>query len=157
MNNLIPAATLAALVALSVAACGSRPPHGPGPYGSGNPTAPKVVIDASGNIQLDQEILIFPPNVKGPVTWSLPASGVYRFAPNGIVIEGRLLDQMIRGKPPSVALDPDQKEIVDCKGSQDGLQFTCNNLHPMPGVYKYTIRVRSGERVIERDPSWVNM
>ena len=64
---------------------------------------------------------------------------------------------MIRGKPPSVALDPDQKEVVDCRPSKDGLQFSCFNNHTIPGVYKYTIRVRSGEKVISKDPPIVNM
>jgi hypothetical protein len=149
------------LAVLLLAGC-AHPDHGrmpPPPYGScpcPNPANPQVTVDG-GTIKLDQEILVFAPGVRGSVTWSLPANGPFRFPENGIVIEGKVLDQMVRGKPVSVALDPDQKEIVDCRPSADGLQFSCFNNHTIPGVYKYTIRVRSGDAVIQRDPPAVNM
>lgn len=142
------------LAALMLAGCATDPT---GIYGKGtDPAKPKVTIE--GNmIKLDQELLLFRSNERGPITWSLPADGPYRFPENGIVIEGRVLDQLIRGNPPSVALDPDQKEIVNCRPSKDGLQFTCDNRHTMPGLYKYTIRVRSGTATLVRDPGAFNM
>jgi hypothetical protein len=148
------------LAVLLLVGCAHRGPGGaPPPYGScpcPNPTNPQVSVDGD-TIKLDQEILVFAPGVRGAITWSLPANSSLRFPKDGIVIEGRLLDQVIRGKPTSIALDPDQKEIVDCRPSENGLQFTCFNNHTFPGVYKYTIRVRSGEKVIEKDPPAVNM
>lgn len=130
------------------------------PYGScpcPNPGNPQVTVDGN-TIKLDQEILVFAPGVRGAVTWSLPANSSLRFPAEGAIqIEGRLLDQMIRGKPPSVVLDPDQKEIVGCETSKDGSRVTCTNNHTFPGVYKYTIRVRSGETLLQRDPPFVNM
>jgi hypothetical protein len=157
MNKLTLTTVLAVLLLVG---CAHRD-HGrtPPPYGScpcPNPANPQVTVDGN-DIKLDQEILVFAPGVRGAVTWTLPANSSLRFPDNGIVIEGRLLDQVIKGKQPSVVLDPDQKEVVDCRPSTDRLQFTCVNNHTFPGVYKYTIRVRSGERVIERDPPWVNM
>lgn len=151
MNKLTLAA---AVMALILAGCAHQR-HGV--YGKGtDPAKPKVMIEGD-MIKLDQELLVFRPDERGLITWSLPESGPYRFPENGIVIEGRLLDQVIRGKPPSVALDPDQKEIVDCVLVKGGLQFTCNNKHTMTGLYKYTIRVTRGSTVLVRDPNAFNM
>ena len=134
------------------------------PYGScpcPNPAIPQVNVDGN-DIKLDQEILVFAPGVRGPITWSLPASSPFRFVDkDAIFIEGRLLDQVIRGKTPSVALQADQKEIVGCQASDDRLRVTCFNNHTFPGVYKYTIRVKersnSDAKPIERDPAVINM
>jgi hypothetical protein len=156
MNRMILIATLTALL---LGGCAHLDRDRTGPSGGcpcPNPANPQVNVDGN-TIKLDQEILVFAPGVRGSVTWSLPANSPFRFPENGIVIEGRLLDQVIRGKPVSVALDPGQKEIVDCRASKDGLQFSCFNNHTFPGVYKYTIRVRSGETVLQRDPPCVNM
>ncbi len=152
---------VAALFVALQAGCAHRDygQHPPAPYGScpcPNPANPQVTVDGK-TLKLDQEISLFAPGVRGSVTWSLPAKSGLSFPSNGIVIEGRLLDQVIRGKVVSVALDPEQKEIVDCRPSSDGLQFSCFNNHTFAGVYKYTIRVRSGDQVIERDPVMVNM
>ncbi len=151
MNKLTLVAAAATLI---LAGCAQQR-HGV--YGKGtDPAKPVVTIDGD-MIKLDQEVLIFRPGERGTVTWSLPENGPFRFPENGIVIEGRLLDQVIRGNPPSVALDPSQKEIVDCALVKGGLQFTCNNRHTMPGNYKYTIRVRNGDRLLVRDPPAINM
>ena len=142
------------LVASLVAGCAH---DGHGLYGRGiDPAKPKITVEGD-MIKLDQELLIFRPNERGLITWSLPENGPYRFPENGIVIEGRLLDQVVRGKPPSVALDPDQKEIVDCAVVKGGLQFTCNNKHTTTGLFKYTIRVTRGSAVLVRDPNAFNM
>lgn len=157
--------TLAAVMAtLLVAGCAHRdykraaaPPQSPPPnavYPS--PLNPLVTVDR-GAIRLDRELLVFQPGERGEVIWSLPLTLKFRFPVDGIVIEGRVLDQVIRGNPPSVALDPNQKEIVNCKPLNDGLQFRCDNLHTFPGVYKYTIKVNEGERVFIIDPPWINM
>jgi len=159
MNKLTLTSILAALLLVGCAHRADHGRHSP-PYGGAcpcpNPSNPQVTVDGN-TIKLDQEILVFAPGVRGSVTWSLPANSALRFPENGIVIEGRLIDRVIRGQPVSVALDADQKEIVDCRPSKDGLQFSCFNSHPFPGVYKYTIRVRSGDKLVERDPPIVNM
>lgn len=152
---------VAALFVALQAGCAHRDygQHPPVPYGScpcPNPANPQVTVDGS-TFKLDQEILVFAPGVRGLVTWSLSAKSGLSFPDNGIVIEGRLLDQVLRGEPPSVVLDRGQKEIVECRRSTDGLQFTCFNNHTFPGVYKYIIRVRNGEKVVERDPPFINM
>ncbi len=151
MNKL----TLTAVVAATILAGCAHERNGL--YGKGiDPAKPKITIEG-GSIKIDQDLLVFRPNERGMITWSLPENGPYRFPENGIVIEGRLLDQVIRGRPPSVALDPDQKEIVDCAVVKGGLQFTCNNKHTTSGFFKYTIRVTNGSTVLVRDPNAFNM
>jgi len=154
MNKLT--VSILALSALLLAGCGHHRHGHPGKGLGMNPTQPQVSI-VDGKIKLDQEILLFLRREKVTVTWSLPASGPYRFAENGIVIEGQIIDKVLREKETSVVLDTRQKEIVDCRRAQDGLQFTCVNNHTAPGVFKYTIRVTNGQQVIERDPPVVNM
>ena len=124
-----------------------------------NPTKPKVDI-INGSITPDQEVLVFPKGVSGPITWTL-SDPKFEFADKGIEIDGALTDKVIRGEQTSVVLDTRQGEIVECVRSGDGAQFTCNNKHTKPGVYKYTIRVRErgnpNAKPIERDPQVVNM
>ena len=124
-----------------------------------DPRKPPVTFD-NGKIGAP-EVIVFPPGTKEvDVTWQLPANAKARFArEGGIVIEGALTNQVIRGDRLSVVLDRDQSEVVCPKtGSADGLSFTCKNKHGKPGVYKYTIRLvdESGKDVI-LDPSLVNM
>lgn len=95
------------------------------------------------------------------VSWNLPAESGLRFPDNGIVIEGALTDKVLRratgdAKADAVLLDGQQKEVVDCKRIKDGLAFTCLNRNTKSGIYKYTIRVRQGDKLLERDPGLVN-
>jgi hypothetical protein len=118
------------------------------------------VTARDGRIALSQEILYFRSDEKNvTVTWRLPPDTKLRFPANGIVIEGAIVDRVVRGtgnRAEAVALDPNQTEIVDCRAAKDGLEFTCLNRNTKPGVYKYTIRVRDGDRLLERDPGVVN-
>lgn len=128
--------------------------------GSGwNPTRPKVMI-VNGAVAPDQDQLVFPRKISGPITWTL-TDPKFEFTDKGIEVDGALTDKLIRGEQVSVVLNTKQNEIVDCTRSKDGLQFTCNNRHTVPGIYKYTIRVRDrskpDSKPIERDPQVVNM
>ncbi len=120
---------------------------------------PQVTV-RDGRIALSHEVLYFRADEKNvPITWRLPTDSKLRFPPNGIVIEGEVIDRVLRapgGRGEAVALNPNQTEIVECRALKDGLEFTCRNRNSRPGVYKYTIRLREGERTIERDPSLVN-
>lgn len=144
------------LISLFLAGCANEF----GALGPGwNPTKPKISL-VNGVITPDQMLLVFPRKVSGPVTWTLD-DPKFEFADKGIEIEGRLLDKVIRGDQASVALETKQAEVVDCAKSKDGQQFTCNNKHTVPGIYKYTIRIREranpNAKPIELDPSLVNM
>jgi len=120
---------------------------------------PPVTV-RDGRIVLGQEVLYFRSNERNVViTWRLPEGSKLRFPSNGIVIEGAVIDKVIRvsgNRAEAVALDPTQTEIVDCRLAKDGLEFTCLNKNTRSGVYKYTIRVRDGDRLLERDPPIVN-
>jgi hypothetical protein len=101
--------------------------------------------------------LIFLGRREVTVTWQLPPDSKHRFADNGIVIEGVLIDQVIRGDRVSVVLDPRQNEIVNCRRSANGLEFSCLNRHTKPGYYKYTIRLVGGSQTsLVRDPGIMN-
>jgi hypothetical protein len=122
-----------------------------------DPARPQVRVE-NGRIQLVPDVMVFRTDQRNVVvTWQLPAGARLRFADNGIVIEGEVTEQLIKGQPPSVALNPRQNEIVDCKRSADGLSFSCLNRHTRTGVYKYTIRVLQDGRIVERDPFVMNM
>lgn len=125
-------------------------------------TNPQVTVKG-GQVLVSPEVLYFLPNEKNVVvTWRLPMPSKLSFPGNGIVIEGEIIDQVIRGSketkvPDSVVLNSNQNEIINCARSKDGLEFTCLNRNTRPGVYKYTVRVRDGDKTLERDPPFVNM
>lgn len=85
------------------------------------------------------------------ITWQLEWSSPYRFAPNGIVIDGELL-------PGKDAKPVPQTEIVECSANADRTQFSCVNKNTRPGTYKYTVRVVTvdGKALPPFDPSIVN-
>jgi len=96
-----------------------------------------------------------------PITWRLPADRKFRFPKNGIVIEGAVLEQVIRqpreGVAAAVVLDPRQTEIT-CNSQEGGLTFSCLNRNAKRGVlYKYTVRVidETGKELV-RDPFVMN-
>ncbi len=121
-----------------------------------NQTTPPVSV-VNGQI-VAPSALVFTKAQPVTVTWQLPAGSKARFPENGIVIEGRLLDEVIRGDKVSVVLDTRQTEIVECRRGKDGLEFSCLNKHTKPGIYKYTIRViDENQKTIVLDPSVLNM
>lgn len=122
-----------------------------------NQTTPPVSV-VNGQIVAPSALVFTKGQQAVTVTWQLPAGSKARFAENGIVIEGMLLDEVIRGDKISVVLDPRQTEIVDCRRGKDGLEFSCLNKHTKPGIYKYTIRViDENQKTLVLDPSAVNM
>lgn len=130
---------------------------------------PQVTVK-DGRILVSPEILFYFPDERDVlIVWQLPKDSKYRFPTTdsifkveGIVIEGRLTDRVLRGAAAadSVGLER-QDDIVGCAARNGGLEFTCLNRHARSGVYKYTIRVVDPEskekKPIERDPAFVNM
>ena len=130
---------------------------------------PQVTVGKDG-IVVSPAVLYFLPGEKDvQVVWQLPRDSRYRFPTEpknakeaGIVIEGRLVDRVVRGPDgtaTSVALEPQKDEIVKCEVRNLGLEFACLNRHTVPGVYKYTIRLvdPQGRTPLVKDPPFVNM
>lgn len=142
----------AAASALLLSACQT------GIYPKGvDPAKPQVSVE-NGRIRVVPDVMVFRADERNvTMTWQLPADSKLRFADNGIVFEGEITEQVIKGQPPSVVLNPAQQEIGRCTRARDGLSFTCENRHSRPGLYKYTIRVQQDGRIVERDPFVMNM
>ena len=144
----------AVLFAVLMAGCAQH--HHRGDHKSANNTMPQVSV-VSGRIVVPS-VLVFTRPTAVTVTWQLPADSKSRFAENGIVIEGKLIDEVIRGDKVSVVLDARQTEIADCRRSKDGLEFSCLNRYTQPGIYKYTIRfIDESGKPLSIDPTIVNM
>ena len=145
------------LMAALLAGCAHRDGrHGPR-GGYGDPANPVISV-GGGKITLDQEVLIFRTQPGQPltVTWKIDAASGYRFTERGIVIEGRLTDEVVRGERPSVVLAP-QNEIVNCRPADEARStFTCTNNRSVRGIYKYSIRLTDGKAEIALDPPIVN-
>lgn len=118
---------------------------------------PEVTIK-DGKVAVTPSTLYFRSTEKDTkITWKLPALKGMKFAKDGVVIEGEILNRVIRGTPNSVALDAQQTEVVNCEIAADGLSFTCLNRNTRAGIYKYTLRIQVGDRIYEVDPPIVNM
>jgi hypothetical protein len=121
---------------------------------------PQVTVDKDGIVVSPKVLYYFPHERDVQIVWQLPRGGQYKFLKkDGIIIDGELVDKVLKIKdfPDSVALDKNQREIVDCKAISD-VEFACLNRHSRPGVYKYTIRVEDGKNPpLQRDPPMVNM
>jgi hypothetical protein len=118
---------------------------------------PQVIVSGSA-IRVPDVLYFLPGETNVKVTWRLPEGQGLSFPENGIEVEGLLTDKVVRnaGAGTAVVLDSTQTE-VQCEKQKGGVTFTCTNKNSRPGVYKYTIRVRSGDALLERDPSIVNM
>jgi hypothetical protein len=131
-----------------------------------DPTKPQVTVDIKDvgrPISVYPDPLVFPAGQKNvTIVWSLPKGSNLRFPDNGIVIEGEITTRILRSKQAnptqdSLALDREQREIVDCRIANAGLEFTCLNRHTRPGLYKYTIRVlEDGRLLTPLDPTAMN-
>jgi hypothetical protein len=118
---------------------------------------PQVTV-SEGRIVVTPEILFYFQDERDfDILFQLPRESGLTFPENGIVIEGELTDQVIRGDRISVVLNPGQKEIGPCRRLSN-VEVACRNLHTRPGVYKYTIRVngKDGRPLPSRDPPMVN-
>lgn len=132
---------------------------------------PQVTIGKDGIVVSPAVLYFFPDEKDVQVVWQLPRDSRYRFPTEpknakeaGIVIEGRLVDRVLRGPDgtaTSVALEPQRDEIVKCEVRSAGLEFACLNRHTVPGVYKYTIRLIDPQNTraapLVRDPPFINM
>lgn len=171
----------AALSLLLLGGCAHHRHHPPGAPGPGpaadrpgtcpmacnraDPTRPQVSADAQAGIRLNTELLAFRVDPKGKpvtITWSLDdrTAERYRFDPRaGIVVEGRLLDEVLEvGKRRAVALG-EQDQIIDCKPvDQEARAYTCVNRATATGLFKYTIRLvdREGKPALIKDPPFLN-
>jgi hypothetical protein len=144
--------SLAALLAGCDTMKGSYPPKGP------DPEKPKVTV-VNGQIRVDQTVIAFEVTRKPvTITWSLPEGGPYRFPlRNGIVFEGQVTDELLRGDKLSVVLDPKQNQFGNCIAHESRLRYTCVNRGTQAGVFKYTIRVTEGDKELPPlDPMAVN-
>jgi hypothetical protein len=118
---------------------------------------PQVIVSGS-TIRVPEILYFFPGETNVKITWRLPEGQGLSFPENGIEIDGLVTDKVVRNTAAGVAvvLDPTQTE-VQCEKQSGGTTFTCLNRNSRPGVYKYTIRVRSGDALLQRDPPMVNM
>lgn len=122
--------------------------------------SPLVRIDGAA-AKVEPQLLFFDTRAAGgkpvTITWRLDPGQGFRFAERGIEIEGEITDQIIRGQPPSVVLNPRQDVIGNCKvGDERRLTYTCVNTLSRPGTFKYTLRVTDGKREIVHDPLIAN-
>lgn len=155
------ALALALLGGCAIQIHGNDRPHACQACNRADPGKPVVSVDGQGEIRLDSSVLAFQTG-RGPytITWRLDEkAGGYRFdAKAGIVIEGRLLDEMLRaGDRKAVLLGP-QDQIVDCRVVDErATAFTCTNRATSPGIFKYTIRLIDGQgRALIKDPPIMN-
>ena len=80
------------------------------------------------------------------IRWELPASANYSFDPQGIVINGELVNGQLRP----------QDQIVRCGGGPR--HVTCTNANSRRGTFKYTARLLdANRRLVEKDPEIVNI
>lgn len=130
------------------------------------PTSPQVSIVDGKYIVVSPEPLVFKADGKSEeIVWSLPRTSNYRFPPNGIVIEGQLVEVPIRDASGQATRQPalkrfevvPQSEIVCPPKQEGGVTFRCVNSKKTKGVFKYTIRVNDGANPLSaRDPTIVN-
>lgn len=105
---------------------------------------PEVTV-LNGEIRVQPDPLRFEPGRRNVhINWRLPNDSPHRFAENGIVIDREVTNRS----------GGQQTEVIDCRVTADGKQFSCLNKNTRPGVYKYTIRLMG---LPPKDPSIVNM
>jgi hypothetical protein len=107
-----------------------------------DPTQPQVDVVENRVIVYSPEPLVFRPEQKNvTITWQLRKDSPFRFAQDGIKIEGG------------------EGEFVNCGPSPDGKEFSCVNLHTKRAKYRYYIKLldSSGRALDPLDPSVVNM
>jgi hypothetical protein len=124
---------------------------------------PQVSIVEGGYVVVSPEPLVFKADGKAEdIVWSLPRTSNFRFPPDGIVIEGLVIE--VR-EPATVQtrqaalkrLDIVPQTDIVCPKQDGGLTFTCRNNKKTTGTFKYTIRVNDGSKELPaRDPMIAN-
>jgi hypothetical protein len=162
------------IVAIALAGCSSLAPT----QRSVTPDSskPQVFVIDDTHLIVNAEPLLFR-RKQGEVriVWQLPQDGGYRFDEReGVKIEGRVTKVPVGTtlRPEATAAQqarPDaprevfntierrQDEIVDCRVERGGLAFSCLNRNRAPGIFAYTLTVRtpSGKAII-LDPNIMN-
>jgi hypothetical protein len=162
----------AAVVAIALAGCASVMPS----HKSAAPdtSRPQVFVIDDRYLVVSSEPLLFR-RAQGEVriVWQLPAEGGFRFdEKDGVKIEGRItkvpagtplrtesIAAQRQDKPLEVftAIERKQDEIVDCKVERGGLAFSCLNRNRGPGLYAYTLKVRTASgKTLVLDPLIMN-
>lgn len=93
------------------------------------------------------------------ITWRVPGDE-YRFARNGIVIDGEIEGPAAKARTQALlaARPREQNEIIDCRPLEDARRFQCIYRNTRPGTFKYTVRVlRQGKPLAPLDPEITNM
>ena len=123
---------IAACAALS-AGCADLPMNlAKGP----NPANPRVTIVSGNNIVVNQEPIVVPKGAQNfSITWELPRFSSYTFPEDGIVIANGA-------------------EAFKCNLEAGRTRFTCTARNFITKRYKYTVKVKDGERALPPlDPS----
>jgi hypothetical protein len=157
-------ALIGVLAASLLGACASHH-HGP----SHGPSAASPLVFIAFKDGLKPAVAVTPDplyfrkdqtNVR--IVWRLPANLGLTFPDNGIVIEGEVTnkppnnDKAQRGAAAaSLFVAKEQNEIVDCRPSENGLEFSCLYRHTRPGYFKYTVRVLSDGKPLDPLDPWV--
>ena len=144
---------LALIGVLATALLGACASHHHGPGHGPSASSPLVFITFKDGLKpavaVTPDPLVFRKDqVNVRIVWRLPEGLGLTFPANGIVIDGE-----VTNKPPnndkaqrvagglSLFVVKEQNEVVDCRSSENGLEFSCLYRHTRPGVFKYTIRV----------------
>lgn len=154
-----PVLIVAALGALVLAGCACPPWQFTPPPSN----QPQVSVVEGKYVVVSPEPLVFKVDGKSEeIVWSLPKSSNFRFPPNGIVIEGQFIEvkedqkQAARQTELKRFVVVPQTEIV-CPRQEGGLTFKCTNYKKSKGTFKYTIRVKDGDKSLEPvDPMIAN-
>ena len=160
MKHSIPIALLAAAM---LGGCAYHHDHHQGLRG-----ATGLVLHLSPIVTVRGDIISVGPEplaflrADGPVTITWKLQDGFRFADNGIVIEGPVGPV---GKPPTQgsatlrATAGAQQDQIKCGTKGGGQTFSCTNANSVYGAFKYTIRVvrESDGKPLQSDPSIMNI
>ncbi len=125
---------IAALAALTLAACGNK---GSGGSGTPTPETPQVGVENNA-ITVKPDPIQFAKEKKDvKISWQLPSGSAFTFPQNGI----RFNDGIEEGNTKSA-----REEFVKCTVEGKGEAYSCINLHTVPGKYKYWITLQGGDK-----------
>jgi hypothetical protein len=112
-----------------------------------DPANPKVHVVSGKHLVVDQEPIFVPLGRKNfTITWQLPAGAGYEFVPNDA--------NPAPGKTRGIDIAAPEGEFTCTRAS--GLRIACKFRNETKGKYKYTIRVKGKEGVLELDPFIMN-
>jgi hypothetical protein len=110
--------------------------------GCAGPYHPEVSVSRSAVESVSPDDLRFHPDLGTVViTWHVPGED-YRFARDGIVVDGEL------DRPGGEITRREQSEIGDCAPLAEGRMFQCIYRNSRPGVFRYSVRVLHQGRLL---------